>query len=121
MLSIQKFKNSFSGIFKTLIRDKSILVQIILGIAVLILSLFFGLPRIEFAIILFVIFFMVVLESINTVMEKIMDLTEPRYSDMVRDIKNAMSGIIMLAGIGSAIVGIMIFLPYFISFLNSYY
>ena len=69
-------------------------------------------------VIVIIIFSIIILEGVNTVLERIIDLVEPRYKDMVGEIKDALAGLVMLASVGAVLIGLLIFWPYIQSILN---
>lgn len=54
-----------------------------------------------------------VLEIVNSIMERFADAAHPRLSSMVREIKDMMAGAVLLTAATAGIVGAMIFLPHF--------
>ncbi len=54
-----------------------------------------------------------VLEIVNSIIERLADAVHPRMSTMVRDVKDMTAGAVLLTSIAAAGVGIMIFFPYF--------
>ena len=55
-----------------------------------------------------------VMEILNTTFEYLSDLLKPRLHHYVRTIKDIMAGAVLLTAVGSAVIGLMIFLPYFL-------
>lgn len=58
-----------------------------------------------------------VLECINSAVERLLDLVQPRLHGYVREIKDIMAGAVLIASVGSLIIGIAIFLPYIVRVL----
>jgi len=63
-----------------------------------------------------IIFAVLVLELINSTVERIMDFLGPDQDEKVRIIKDLMAAIVLLAGLAAIIVGIIIFYPYILGF-----
>jgi diacylglycerol kinase len=57
-----------------------------------------------------------VLEIINSIFERIVDVYKPRLNPYVRDIKDMMAAAVLIASLGAAIIGLMIFIPYLMDF-----
>jgi len=51
-------------------------------------------------------------ELVNTMAERIIDLVEPRWQDKIRDIKDVLAAAVLIAALGSIIIGLIIFWPY---------
>ncbi len=58
-----------------------------------------------------------VLELLNTALERFVDVTKPRLSPYVRDVKDLMAAAVLLASGIAAIIAAVILGPYAISFL----
>ena len=59
-----------------------------------------------------------VLEVLNTIVERLSDAVQPRLSHVVREVKDMMAGTVLLAAVAAAIVGAVIFLPYLLPVLG---
>lgn len=55
---------------------------------------------------------MLVLELVNTIVERFADLLEPRIHPYVHVIKDLMAATVVVAAASAVIIGFMIFLPY---------
>jgi len=53
-----------------------------------------------------------ILEMLNTVFEKLVDLYKPRLHDYVKDVKDIMSAIVLVASVASVVIALFIFVPY---------
>ncbi len=105
-------KRAFSGLFSIITCDTSVRKMCIIGLAIILAAFWFGISRIEMVIVVAVSFFIIALEGINTILERVIDLVEPRYKSIVREIKDALAGIVLFSSVGAAIVGFLIFWPY---------
>ena len=74
---------------------------------------YFPTSRTEKAVLLTMIFAVLGLELINSVFERFLDFLQPKNDERVRKIKDVMSAIVLLAALGSVIIGLVVFLPYF--------
>jgi diacylglycerol kinase len=111
----QSFKEAFNGFRETLIKETSFKIMLVIAAVVLFFLFYFPTSREEKAVIFAVILGVLVLELINSTVEKIMDFIDPDYNNKIRIIKDLMAAIVLLASIGAVIVGILIFYPYIIS------
>lgn len=53
-----------------------------------------------------------VLECINSAVERLVDLVQPRLHGYVRDIKDIMAAAVLISSVSAAIIGVVILLPY---------
>ena len=58
------------------------------------------------------IFFVLVMELFNTILERVVDILKPRVHPYAQLIKDIMAATVLIASIGAIVVGITIFYPY---------
>ena len=107
--SIQLALKGVSTVFRT---ERNFKIQLAIGILVFLLCLLLPLARWEIAVIILLIFGVLIMEMVNTALEKFNDLLKPRLHHYVYDVKNMMAGAVLLVSIGSIIIGLYIFLPH---------
>lgn len=76
------------------------------------LMFYFPTSRTEKAVITTAIFAVLTLELINIAIERLLDFLQPEYSDKVRIIKDLMAAIVLLASLGAAVIGLIVFWPH---------
>ena len=108
---------AFSGIKETIIFEKSFRIMLLIGAVVVVAMLYFPTSRLEKIILLLITFSVLVLELINSTVERIMNVVTKEQNDEVRVIKDLMAAIVLLASLGAATAGIFIFLPYVMELL----
>ena len=108
----KSFHYAFKGFWYVFRNEQSFRLHLIASFIVIILMVYFSVKLWE-AIILFVVITMVlVLELINTIFEKMIDILKPRihyYAEMIKDI---MAAAVLIASLGALIIGVLIFGPY---------
>ncbi len=100
------------GLRDTLIKETNFKIMIAAALAVLFLMFYFPTSRIEKVALLLTIFSVLTLELINSTVERIMSFLHPQPDEKVKVIKDLMAAIVLVASVGAAIIGIVIFLPY---------
>ncbi len=65
-----------------------------------------------------VIILVLVLELLNSALERLVDIVEPRWSAPVKEIKDILAGMVLLVSAFSALVGASIFLPLIFNFFH---
>lgn len=110
---IRRFKYSFRGLWYAAGHEQSFRIQLAAALAVTLLMVFFRVKAWEAAILIFSMLIVLVLELINTAAERIIDILKPRIHNYVRDIKDIMASAVLLASAGAAVIGLLIFWPYF--------
>ena len=116
MFKIKKFLNSFVYAFRGLLyalrREQNFQVHFIAIAVVFFFIIYFGLRPLEAVALVLCIVIVLVLELINTVFEKMVDMLKPRIHPYAEVIKDMMAATVLVASIGSLIIGVIIFLPY---------
>ncbi len=92
--------------------EQSFRVQIVLAVLIVILMFVFPLRYFERAILFLVIGFVLGLELLNSQLEDILDIVEPNHNPKIKRIKDLSAAAVLVAVLVSAIVGLIIFLPY---------
>jgi len=114
---IKSFKCAFRGIGYAL-QEQTMKIMCLVALTVIILTTYLGVSFFEKIIIFLTITLVLSLELINSQVEKTLDIMEPNFSEKVRKIKDISAGAVLVASIGAAIIGFIIFLPYFGSFIK---
>ena len=123
MFNPKKFSRSVSHAirgFKCVSKEQNFRIQISFSIIVIFLILFFGLKVWEAAALVMMIVLVLVLEIINSIFERIMDILEPRVHPYAKTVKDMMAAAVLIASIGAAFVGTVIFWPYFENVINNF-
>ncbi len=107
---------AFDGFKETLIFERVFRVMLIVTLIVIGAMLYFPTSRLEKVVLLASVFAVLVLELINSVVERVMDFLSPEYSEQARIVKDLMAAIVLLASIGAVVIGIIIFWPYILNF-----
>lgn len=92
--------------------EQSFRLQLVVGAAIVALMFVVDLASWEKVLLVLLIAAVLVLEIVNTILERIADAVEPRVSPMVREIKDMMAGAVLITALTAAIVGVMILGPH---------
>ena len=108
----KSFTYAFRGLGKTLKEEQNLQIQSIAGLVVIILGWYFRIEVEEWLILILVIGLVILMEIINSAIERITDVLKPRLDNYVKEIKDIMAAAVMLASVIAVTVGLIIFLPY---------
>lgn len=108
------FKNSFRGLRVAFFEEQSFKIQSFIAIVLLILMFSFPLHHIERAILVLCIIFVLGLELLNSQLERVLELVQFEHNPKIRDIKDFSAGAVLIASVGSLIIGLFIFIPYLV-------
>lgn len=106
---IDSFNYAVSGIIVSIKMERNMLVHYIIAVGVLSLSLFFNFTRTEFLILLFATTLVLVLEMINTAIEKTIDMITKDYHPYARLAKDIAAGAVLIGSVNAIIVGYLLF------------
>ena len=77
---------------------------------VVIFSFFYSFSIIQWAILILTMVLVMVLEMVNTCIEKLCNLVADRYEPLVKIAKDISAGAVLISAIGSAVVAVLFFL-----------
>lgn len=108
----QSFKYSFKGLFHAIRENRNMRIHATIAVIVMILGLVLGVGRFEMGIIGVMILLVIMAEMINTAIEEMVDLIVTEHKRQAKIAKDVASGMVLVAVMGSIIVGILIFVPH---------
>ena len=108
---LNSFTNAFNGIKDALKSEHNLRFHFLAAIIAMLLAYFLKFNHLEFSILVLTIFVVIILEFINTAIEKLSDIVHPEKSEGIRVIKDISAGVVLLGAIASVIIGLLLFLP----------
>lgn len=119
MIHFSQLKKSFAHAWRGAVivfkGEQNFRIQVVVGLLVIILAAMFQVRWTEFIVLFLLIGAVLGLEMINSILERIVDTFKPRIHPAVRDIKDIMAAAVMTASLAAAIIGLIIFIPYFLA------
>lgn len=109
---IDSFKDAFAGLTWSFKTQPNFRIHLILALIAILLSWFFQITFIEFAIIVFTIVLGLTAEMINTSIESMTDLITTEYRESAKIAKDVAAGMMLVTAIGAILVAIAIFIPH---------
>lgn len=114
----QSFKHALNGVIFLLASEQNARVHATITIIVGILAYVLDVSRLEAAILFMAVILVFAIEIINTAIEKTLDLLHPENHEIIRGVKDAMAGAVLIAAIIATVVASLIFLPHIRVLLN---
>lgn len=105
----QSFKCAWRGIREALQSERNLRFHFSMAGLVLALAFILKLDAMRLAMLFFTISLVLVLELINTALERVVDLSCQEYHPLARQAKDMAAGAVLLAAITAVIMGIIIF------------
>lgn len=109
---ILSFKCAFEGIVAALRTEPNLKFHFVAGVLVFIASLILKISRADFLIVIFLIGFVISVELTNTAIEAVVDAFTDKEHPGAKLAKDISAGAVLIAAITSAVLGLMILLPY---------
>ncbi len=114
----RSMKDALRGLKTVFKSEQNFRIQILVGLMVVILAVFFPLKIWEIILLILLLVQVLVMELLNTALEYFTDLLKPRLHHYVLLIKDVMAAAVLLTALGAAAIGLIIFLPHFIKLLQ---
>jgi len=115
---IQSFKDAVRGMVYVFKHEQNFRLQVIVAIMVLLGSWFFKMRKSEIIVIGLLVVLVLILELLNSAVEKLSDVLKPRLNWQIQVVKDVMAAVVFLASLGALIIGAVIFWPYVFELFN---
>jgi diacylglycerol kinase len=107
----KSFGYAFSGLHTAIREEPNFRIHLIFAIFAMIFGILLGLTSIEWIVLIFTIFFVIVLELLNTVLEAMVDLVSPDLKPAAKIAKDVSAACVLTAAFMSILVGFLLFAP----------
>ena len=109
---LNSLKYALRGLVDTYGHENNFRIHVWVSFLVLIFGIFLGVNAKEWIILILVITMVLILELMNTVVERIIDILKPKIHEYVRIIKDITAAAVLVESISAAVIGLIIFYPY---------
>ncbi|MHC5251776.1 diacylglycerol kinase family protein [Listeria kieliensis] len=107
------FKHAFCGIKTTLKEERNMKIHVASAVLVLLFATLFQVKMVEWLVLLLCIGLVIALETVNTAIERTIDTITEEFLPEAKKAKDAAAGAVLIVATISAIIGLIIFIPYF--------
>src|SRR3989338_6815973 len=111
MRFFESLRHASRGIISVFRAGQNFMLQITVGLVLIFMGIFFRVSIIEWLSLILIATLVLILEMINTAVEKILDVVKPRLDERVGLIKDIMAGAVLISSFSSLIIGFFVFLP----------
>ncbi len=108
---IRSFGFAFAGIGQMVRSERNAQIHFLAAVLVAIGGVLFRVSLQEWIALVLSITLVLALEAINSALEALVDLASPHYHPLAKRAKDIGAGSVLIAAIGAAIVGCLVFLP----------
>lgn len=110
---LKSFQYAVKGFKKSFKEEQNLRIQTVIGFLTILLGIYFNITRMEWAMLVFIIGLVIIMELANSAVERISDILKPRIDKYVKEIKDIAAATVMASSVTAIIIGIIIFYPYF--------
>ncbi len=107
----RSFYFAFAGLFFLLRTQRNARIEVLIGVLALLTSAWLRLGPVEWAVIIFTIALVLILEGLNTAIECAIDLASPEIHPLAKAAKDLAAGMVLIAAVASIAVGLLILGP----------
>ncbi len=109
---LKSFSCAFSGIYILISSQHNVWIHLFVSVMVIAAAFLFQVTVIEWIMLIFAIVIVLVAEAMNTSVELLCNFVSPDYQELIRKTKDVAAGAVLIAAVGAASIGLLIFLPY---------
>lgn len=108
---ILSFRYAFSGWWFVIRTQRNAWIHTVFSITVILLCLWLGLSRVEWALIIIAIAMVWTAEFINTALEAMVDLASPSQNQLAKVSKDVGAAAVLIASSASFVIGLLVMGP----------
>jgi diacylglycerol kinase len=108
----KSFRYALRGLRYVIKNEKNFQNQLIIATVVIFAMIYFKVTRPEMIVLFIIIMGVLIMELLNTIMERVVDILKPRVHPYARLIKDLMAAGVLLTSIIAVVIGLIIFIPY---------
>lgn len=114
----RSFKYAFKGLKHIFLNEQNFKIQLFCCLIVIALIFILQVSLLRAAVLILVCFWVLILEILNTVAERVTDILKPRLHHYVEVIKDLMAAAVLVSSFGAIIVGFLVFWPYILNLIT---
>ena len=106
------FSNAYRGLAYVVSKEQNFRIELIAGVVIIVTMIILKVERWEAVALSFAIGGVLIVEMLNTLVERIVNIFKPRMHPHAGIVKDIMASAVFVASIGATVIGIIIFWPY---------
>ncbi len=108
---IKSFSYAFNGLKHVMVNEHNFRIHLMAAVVAIVTGVWFKISASEWIAITLAIVLVLVLEIINSAIEKLADLISPGKNDTIKIVKDITAAAVLLAAIASLVIAAIIFIP----------
>lgn len=109
---IKSFGHALEGLSHAIKQNRNLKIHFFVALIVVLVSLFFHVTAFEMSVLGVTILLVIASEMINTAIEEMVNLITSEHRREAKVAKDVAAGMVLVASVGSVIIGFLIFTPY---------
>jgi diacylglycerol kinase (ATP) len=105
---LHSFNFAFQGLVYAVRFQRNMRIHLAIAVLVLIASVFLNLSRLEFAVVVFAIAFVIAMELLNSALEKVVDIATSQTDPRAKAAKDLAAGAVLVAAINAVVVAYLV-------------
>jgi undecaprenol kinase len=119
---LKRWKDGFifagKGIRLAFREERHMRFHVFFGLAAVLLGVVCGIALWQWIVLLLAIAGMLVLEMVNSALERLVNLVSPEWNKPAGDVKDIAAGAVLIYAVFAVIIGVMIFMPFLWEWLS---
>lgn len=116
---VKSFGYAGNGVREAFKSEPNFRIHTILGAISIVFAFLFQFSTTKFALLILTITLVIILELINTAIEKVVDKISPHYSPLAKIAKDVSAAAVLISAFAAILVGLLLFLPNILQLLSS--
>ncbi|MBI4021822.1 MAG: diacylglycerol kinase family protein [Candidatus Andersenbacteria bacterium] len=103
--------HAWDGVYFAARQEKNFRVQLVVYAMAMVLGVVLGLPARDLALVVLVSSFILTLEMVNTAIEALANVVDPKYHEGLRLVKDVAAGAVLVTSAAAIVIGLFLFIP----------
>ena len=116
----RSFVHAARGLRYAINFERNFRIELVMACFVAGLISIFKVKSWEAIVLILMITWVLAIELLNTVLERVVDILKPRIHPYARLIKDIMAAVVLISSVAAFVIGLIIFLPYFAELFASW-
>ena len=114
---LRSFRYAFSGLRALLFHEHNSRIHFTAAILAVAMGFILHISLVEWSILVGIIALVVVVEILNSAIERLADHVSPQYSPVIKMVKDYCAAAVLIASIAAVVIGMIMFLPKLLTLL----
>lgn len=111
------FRNAWKGLSVFVRQENNAWIHLSMTVLVILAGFLFRISTYEWIAVVFAIWLVISAEAINSAIERLADVVQPKRDERIRDVKDICAGAVLVCAMIAFVIGLIVFLPKLMAFL----